>query len=311
MQAPVSPAYSQERKWNASRLAMHGAYKWNQPFPLVDDPRDLLTFLVHHFDMAIGGDKTQDEPIQDALCTLAYASDPAMFKDLKDFDPTKPSFVRGICYTYQDKRPSKLRKAALFFLPLISDKMFNTPEPIIEPDEMKSFCADWASTVDSLELTPDVQKAALTVLLGMINSPHWHPHIITEKWRLLEHFTLIPDDSQPLRRCIDNPDLIEVVRNVDDQAASFLWLRILWLKYQELIPEVRTQLENVTREVGQGERRADLDKYLETMDSELKKAKEASTQNKTLSKGPDTDDLQTRIENLQAARSTLVVLKRG
>ena len=127
---------------------------------------------------------------------------------------------------------------------------------------------------------------------------------------LLEHFTLIPDDSQPLRRCIDNPDLIEVIRNVDDQAASFLWLRILWLKYQELIPEVRTQLENVTREVGQGERRADLDKYLETMDSELK-ATEASTQNKTLSKGPGTGDLQTKIENLQAARDALVSLKRG
>ena len=149
------------------------------------------------------------------------------------------------------------------------------------------------------------------VLLGMINSPHWRPHIVTEKWKLLEHSTSVPDYSQPLRRCIDNPDLIEVVRNVDDQAASFLWLRILWLKYQELIPEVRTQLENVTREVGQGERRADLDKYLETMDSELKKAKEASTQNKTLSKGPDTDDLQTRIENLQAARDALVSLKRG
>ena len=308
MQAPVSLVYSDEKKWDTSRLTMHGAYKRNESLPPVGDPRDILTFLGHHFNL---GGENRDEPIQDALCALAYASDPTTIEALKDFDPTNPSFVRGICYAYQDKRRSELRKAALFFLPLISDKMFNTPEPIIEPDEMKGFCADWASTVDSLELTHDVQKAALTVLLGMINSPHWRPHIVPEKWKLLEYFTSVPEDSQPLKRCIDNPDLIYVIKGMGNQAASFFWLEILWLKYQELIPEVRVQLENVTRDLGQGRRRADLDKYLETMDSESREAEEALKQYDRWSTDPKAVALRTKIESFQEARSTLVALKRG
>ena len=307
MQTPVSPAYSKEKKWKASRLTMHGAYKRNESLPPVGDPQDILTFLGHHFDLAAKGGESQDEPIQDALCALAYASDPTTNEDLKDFDPTNPSFVRGICYAYQDKRPSELRTAALFFLPLISDKMFNTPEPVIRPDEMKSFCADWASTVDSLELTPNVQKAALTVLFGMINSSHWRPHIAPEKWKLLEYFTSVPDDSQPLRKCINNSGLINVIKNMDNQAASFLWLKILWLKYQELVPDVRTQLENATR----GRKKTDLDNYLATVESDSRAAEEALTQYDTWSTDPEAVALRTKIESLQDARSTLVALRRG
>ena len=310
MQAPAPLAYSEEKKWDVSRLTMHGAYKRNGFLPPVEEPQNILAFLGHNFDLVAKGE-SQDEPIQDALCALAYASGPAMFKDLKDFDPTKPSFVRGICYAYQDKRPSELRKAALFFLPLIGDEMFDTPEPIIEPEGMKGFCKDWASTVDSLELTPDVQKAALTVLFGMINSPHWRPHIVPEKWELLEYFTLIPDDSQPLRKCINNSDLIDVIKNMDNQAPSFLWLKILWLKYKELTPKVRTQLEDITRDFGQGGRRSDLDKYLATMDSECREAEEALTQYDTWSTDPKAVTLRTKIESFQEAGSTLGALRRG
>jgi len=70
---------------------------------------------------------------------------------------------------------------------------------------MRSLCVDWASAIDGIEHTCDVQKATLAVLFGMVNSSHWRPHIVTEKWKLLEYFTSVPDDSQPLRRCIDNP----------------------------------------------------------------------------------------------------------
>ena len=63
MQAPVSPAYSEEKKWSASRLAMHGAYKRNESLPLVGDPRDILAFLGHHFDLTAEGGESQDEPI--------------------------------------------------------------------------------------------------------------------------------------------------------------------------------------------------------------------------------------------------------
>ena len=311
VQAPVSLAYSQEKKWHASRLALHGAYKWDVYMPFVEDPQDVLIFLDHHFDLATGGDENQDEPIQNALRALAYAPSPVTIEALKRFDPTEPSFVRGICYVYQSNKSFQLRKAALFFLPLIGDRWFNTPHPIMEPDQMSRLCVDWASAVDGIEHTYDVQKATLAVLFGMINSPHWRPHIVVEKWKLLEYFTAVPDDSQPLRRCIDNPELMEAIKDVGNPAAMVLWLAILWLKYKELIPEVREQLETVTKEVAQGRRRSDLDMYLSVMDSELRKAEDALTQYNTWSTDPAAIALRTKIDNLQQARVSLVALKRG
>jgi hypothetical protein len=254
MQAPVSPAFPQEKKWAASRLAIHGAYKWDKWLPWVENPHDILVFLNHHFDLATRGDQNQDEPIQNALRALAYASGPVTIEALEDFDPTEPSFVRGICYIYQGDKPSQLRKAALFLLPLIGDKWFNTPRPIMEPDEMRSLCVNWASAVDRIDHSHEVQKATLVVLLGMMNSPHWRPHIVPEKWKLLEYFASIPDDSQPLRRCINNVELMEAIKGTENLTAMTLWPAILWLKYKELIPEVREQLETATKEIAQGRR---------------------------------------------------------
>ena len=287
---------------------MHNAYKWDKFLPWVEDPKDILTFSDHHFDLATRGGKNQDKPIQNALGALACASGPAAIEALKRFDSTKPSFVRGICYVYQDNEPFELRKAALFFLPLIGDKWFNTPHPIMEPDQMRRLCADWASAVDGIELTDDVQKATLAVLFGMINSPHWRPHIVPEKWKLLEYS--VPDDSQPLRRCIGNPDLIDAIMGMDNQAALFLWLGILWRKYEELTPHIRVQLENATKELAK-DRRTDLDAYLTTVDSELRKAEDALMYYPTWCTDPNAVALREKIGGLQAARSTLSILKRG
>ena len=283
MRTPVSHAYSQEKKWEASRLAMHGAYKWDKFLPWVEDPQDILVFLDHHFDLATRANEDQDEPIQNALRALAYASGPVTIEALKSFDPTAPSFVRGICYIYQDDKPFQLRKAALFLLPLIGDRWFNTDYPIMQPDQMRSLCTNWASAVDGIEHTHDVQKATLTVLLGMINSPYWRPHVVTDKWRLLEYFASVPDDSLPLRRCIDN---------------------------QELVPEVREQLETTTKEAGRV-RRADQEMYLSVMDAELKKAEDMLNHYDAWSTDSAAVALRTKIDNLQQASSSLVAIKRG
>lgn len=126
MQASISPAYSEDKKWEASRLALYGAYKRDKFLPRVEDPQEILDFLNYHFKLAAQGN-SQDGPIQNALCALGYASNPAATEALKNFDPTQPSFVYGIRQIFQKERPVQLRKAALFFLPLIGDRWFNTP----------------------------------------------------------------------------------------------------------------------------------------------------------------------------------------
>ena len=310
MQTPLSDTYTQEKKWDAARLAMYGAYKWDKFLPWVEDPKDILAFLDHHFDLAARLGENHDEPIQYALRALAYASGPGTVGALKNFDPTEPSFVRGICYVFQDSKPFQLRKAALFFLPLIGDRWFTTLEPIMKPDRMRSLCVDWASTADGIEHTYDVQKATLAVLFGMINSSHWRPHIVTEKWKLLEYFTSVPDDSQPLKRCLDNPELVDAISRVDNPVAMVLWLAVLWLKYTELIPEVREQLEVITKDVAQ-RRRKDLDMYLSVMDSELKKAKEGLEEYRAWSTDPAAMALRAKIDSIEQAKVSLAALMSG
>ena len=309
MDTPVSLAFTTKKKWTAARLMMDGAYNWDKFLPWVGDPSHILTFLNHHFDLITKSDENWETPIQNSLRAIAYASDKDTVEALTKFDPTQPLFVRGICYTYQDDRSFQLRKAALFFLPLVGERWFNAPEPIMDDDQMRKLCIDWASSVDGIEHTYDVQKAVLAVLFGMINSPHWRPHIVPEQWKLLEYFSSVPDDSQPLRRCLDNPDLMDAIRDVDSPVAMVLWLALLWLKYTELIPEVKEQLEAATKELVRGRRKTDLDMYLSVADVELRKAEEKLREYNTWSTDPAAIELRRKIDCLKQSKEALSAIK--
>ena len=285
-----------ETKWDASRLAMHGAYKRGGLSPKIDNPDKVLTFLEYHFKLATEDNENQDEPIQHALCALSCASEPSI-QALKDFDSTKASFVRGICHVFQDNRPFQLREVALLFLALISDKWFETPNTIMTRGEMRKFCAGWASFVDSAEPTNDVQEATLAVFFGMIGSPHWCGHMALGKWRLLERFTPVLDDPRSLR-CLNNPELMDEIKAIGDPALVAHWLKVLWLKYTELNTQVQNQLKATTVEFIGGGRRTDLAVCLSAINLELKRAKSM-----------DTDLVPTSVEhNLAEARDVLTGL---
>ena len=182
---------------------------------------------------------------------------------------------------------------------------------LFRSDQIVALCTGWASAVDGIELTFSVLEPVLAVLFGMIDSSHWRTHIIPNKWKLLEHFTSVPDDFKPLKRCLDNPELINAISELENPVAMVLWLAILWSKYKELIPEVRLQLETVTTDVAQSSRKADLDVYLSTMDSELGKAEESLTKYTVWSIDPTAVALRTRIDNLRQARASLLALTRS
>ena len=222
----VCSIHTQETQFMASQLAMYGAYKWGG---VIEDPHDILTFLNLCFDLATndshnwykpegGPFLNHDESIHQAIHVLANASGPITIEALKNFNPTEHQFVCGIYYALQADQPLQLRSAAFSFLPLISDKWFSSPNTITDHSQMRSFCVDWASVVDAIELTDDVKKAALTVFLEMINSDHWRPHVVVERWKLLEHISLVLDDSWPLKKCINNPKLTDEIRDMEDPA---------------------------------------------------------------------------------------------
>ena len=135
----------------------------------------------------------------------------------------------------------QLHKATLFFLPLTTDRWFNTSDLIMTPNEMRNPCTGWAFAVDEARGIKGIWEPTLAVLLDMINFPHWRPHIATDKWKLLEHFASVPDDSQPLVQCLKNTDLVDTISEVDNPDAIVLWSIVLWSKYEKLIPKVMSK----------------------------------------------------------------------
>ena len=318
MQAPVSLAYPEEKKWIAARLAMRGAHKWVNDLPRIGDPRYIFAFLNHHLDLLTGGYQDQERPIQNALHVLGRA--PGLDHiEPKCIDLTNSSFIRGICHVFREEQPLQLRAAAFSFLPLLDEEWFNTPRPIMESDQMKSLCADWASTVDAIEHTDDVRRVALTTFLGMIDSLHWRPFILAEKWKLLEYFTSVPDDSRPLGRCINNRQLMKVIMDLGNPDIVALWFAILGYKYKELVPGVQEQLGAGVVAVAQGGG-ADLDICLSVIDSELERANGGLDRERlyrgAVSRSAEPESakkhgFREEVEQLQRAKSTLVALKRG
>jgi hypothetical protein len=40
-----------DKKWEVAWLMMNGAYNWDKYLPWVEDPKDVLVFLEHHFEL--------------------------------------------------------------------------------------------------------------------------------------------------------------------------------------------------------------------------------------------------------------------
>ena len=244
------PETHSEKKWEVARLTIRGAYVGDKFIPQVEGHQDkdthyILDFLNHHFELATRQDQGQDggqdwdEPIRIALRALVCTSNPASIALLESFDPSEDPFVRGIQHTLEDIRPPNLREAALLFLPLICDQWFKTGSANASLGSVRrDFCVDWASAVDRASETSAVKTAALTFLLGMIGSPDWRPHIVPAKFTLLEGLRSIPEDCQPLRSRINNPDFVDAIEDVENPTAMAHWVTILWANYAELDDEM-------------------------------------------------------------------------
>lgn len=178
------------------------------------------------------------------------------------------SLVRELRRLLHKNSPPQFHEPALLFLSLIGDNLFNIPEDILQPDQVSGLYEDWAAAVDSVHHTNNATRVAIfAVLVRMISPPRWRPYIATEKLRLLEYFTIVPDDFE-VWGALDDQGLIEAIRGMQDSTALITWLKILWLKYKRLIPEVQKQLRDVTRALSPGG--ADLRAhYLSVINSEL------------------------------------------
>lgn len=99
-----------------------------------------------------------------------------------------------------------------------------------------------ASTVDEIRGAGGVREPVLAVLLDMINSPHWHPHVAPENWKLLAHSDSAPDDSRPLARCLKDTDLMDAITTAGNPDAIVLSSKILLLNADNYLVMIEMEL---------------------------------------------------------------------
>jgi hypothetical protein len=180
---------------------------------------------------------------------LAYASGKETIEALKKSDYTQLPYIKGICRSSKDEKPFRLRKAVLFYVPLVESRWFDPEVEILDEDGRREVCQDWVSGVDGIEQTKGVKKAVASVLFGMANSAMWKPHIPQDKWKLLEYFIKLPDESLSRLRCEASEEFVPALKAMDNRGVLKLWLAILWRVYAGLKPVVGEQLVENTREV--------------------------------------------------------------
>ena len=313
----LASPFDQEDVWKACRFAVHGAYKWDRFLPWVQDPNDLIKFLSHHFTLqAKGDDEVANEPIQDTLRALAYASGEVTVEALKKFDPTEKWFIDGIRKTFENDRPFQTRKAALFLMPIIQEKWFDDSltEDVMSEDQRAEFCKNWASAVDGIEHTYDVKKATSSTLFSMLNSNKWRSHIAEDKWKLMEWFTVLPDENKPLNACKKNPEILPWLRSKAENATEGegkssaktnqglmkLWLAILWLDYVTLPEAVRDQVLETTKLVI-SKVRHDVNFVMVVMEAEKERYQTELKEYPLWSIDDKATALRTRVDNLSSS----------
>jgi hypothetical protein len=249
----LSSSFEEEEKWVAARIAINGAYKWDTYLPWVEDPDDIFKFLTHNFAIqAKGEDGVAMQPIESMLKAIAYASNEKAREGLKKLDCTAKPFVNGIRKAFEGDRPFQTRKAALFLMPFIQDRWFDDSlEDVMSGEEKDEFCKNWASAVDGIDHTTDVKQAVCTTLFGMLNSNKWRSHIAKEKFKLMEYFADLLDDSKFFIACKENPSVLPWLRSGAGEGAekAKLWLAILWSDYVSLPQDVRDQVLEMTKVV--------------------------------------------------------------
>lgn len=233
-------------KWEAARLAMHGAFKWDGYYPAVAGPQEVLSFLDHHFDLQAKGEN-QDEAIQYAIRALAFGASPACVDALGQFDPTAHPFFDGIRSLFHADKHHELKKAALCFLSHIETRWFPVFSEHVSPDAVQDFCEDLVSVVNVVFMDEaEVKRATTTILLSMADASTFRLHIPLHMWEHLEFVHELDDGSRPLRRCRDNPDIIPALRRAKDQKPLLLWLAILWREITKLDAKIQDQVVDAT-----------------------------------------------------------------
>ena len=263
------------KHWEAARLAIRGAFQKNVQAPELGEPKEILKFLDYHLGLQ-GAGEDHTSSISFTLAVIHVESSKRLVNHptvncIRKFNCANPSFVRGVRSIMRPDRPRKLLRKAAGLVALISDQWFNSPVPVMEPEEMSEFCEHltaFAIYGDTRGI--DTRRSIVTILFGMLRSPDWRKHIATRLWSVFANCGLVGEES--FRWCLRNAiELLEFMRGLPGGEGLKWWYVTLWFHYDKLDTVVRDEAERIAKDMSRSHGVTDLNLYLNLIGREVTK----------------------------------------
>ena len=266
-----------DQHWAAARLAIHGAFQEGVAVKpsRMGELKEIFKFLEYHLGLQ-GAGEDHGSAIRFALGGILAKSrnrrsDPLVVKCVKKFDCAGPSFVGGVRSILRPGNHITLRGRAVGLIALIFDQWFDSPVPLMEPEEMSEFCEHLAVfAIDDVTHAPHVQRRGVTILFGMLRSSEWREHIVTRFWSMLAYCAMADEEQESFKWCLRNAiELLEFTRGLVDGEGLKWWYGALWFHYDKLDTTVRDEVERIARDMSLGDGLSDLNLYHNLIEQEV------------------------------------------
>ena len=261
----------EDQHWEAARLAVRGAAKDMLGF--MEQPGNILKFLYHHICLhGAGKDHGPDiaGPLQTIFLLRELAgTDPLASESARDFDWTSQSFVAGVRSMMRPDGFSRLPWFAVGLTALLSDRWFDCSVPVMEPEQRREFCEHMARFMEHVHHDPGTKKWSVTILFGMLRSPEWRSHIVTQFWGSLAYCPLV-EELESVTWCLGNAiELLEFTRGLPDGEGLKWWYWTLWFHYDRLDTTALEEVKKIAVDMRQNDGLSDLNLYLNLIQEEV------------------------------------------
>lgn len=264
------PSFGSEHeahKWETARHALRLAFGRASYNPSLDDPTNILKFLVYHIARQRirhgTGEKVGIEEVEaielekdhETAVRCAFAAfynidkDPAPVLIPEHSKHLLVELLPGVCRLIEsDDRPLPLRKAAIHFFYCVADNWLSDSNLIpASPQLIAQFTTTWAKNVVDMNRAYDTNtKAHLTFVLKMLRSKVWRPHLKIPEGQvaLVSELRILDFD---LTETLNDPDVLPYLVEAENRDAIKGWLKSSWRHWHVLDGPSRQALEDQTR----------------------------------------------------------------
>ena len=271
-------------KWEPARHTLTLAFGRPSCNPTLEDPTDILKFLVYHIARSCvrrgSGEKAGIEEVEmvelekdhEGAVKCAFAAfynvdkDPAPILVPEHSKHLLVELLPGICRLIEsDDRPLPLRKAAIHFFYCVADHWLFGPNPLpASPQLIAEFTTCWAKSVVDMNRAYETNaRANLTFVLQMLRSGVWRPHLKIPEGQLalVSELRILDFD---LTETMNDLDVLPYLVGAENRDAVKGWLRSSWRHWHVLGDPSRRALVDQTRAT-KAKYPGDLDEFEEAM----------------------------------------------